>query len=263
MSFMEQVLETSLTVPGVKVDRSSFLREQFKVYYSEDVIQKAIDLNPTFAGIPHSAIEKIAKSTIKNHVRVATTASFVAGLPGGFAMLGSIPADMAQFYANVVIIAQKLAYLYGWPDLSDKNDSEVLKEMVSLFLGVMFGISQANKVMAEISRRLAAEIAKRVPNKALTKYAWFNILKKLLKWLGVKLTKDTFAKGLSKVVPIVGGVISGGLTYASMNTMAKRLVKQLESGDLYNPGNDLDKVDADEVIIVDGITDVELTEMEN
>jgi len=77
------------------------------------------------------------------------------------------------------------------------------------------------------------------------------------------MAKDTFAKGLSKVVPIVGGGISGGLTYASMNTMVKRLVKQLESGDLYNPGKDLENVNTDEVIIVDGITDVELTDMEN
>ena len=31
------------------------------------------------------------------------------------------------------------------------------------------------------------------------------------------MTKDTFAKGASKAIPILGGVISGGLTYMSMN----------------------------------------------
>ena len=260
MSFLEQVIDTSLRIPGVKVDRNSFLRDQFKIYYSEETILKAIEMNPSFAGIPGSGINRIAKSTIKNHVRVASVASFVAGLPGGLAMLGTIPADMAQFYANVVILAQKLAYLYGWPDFNDKNDSEVLKDMITLFLGVMFGVAQANKVMAEVSRRLAVEVTKRVPNKALTKYAWYNILKKLAKWLGIKLTKDSFAKGLAKAIPIIGGLLSGGMTYVSMNNMAKRLIKQLESGELFTAVNTTENINPDEIIIVDGISDVELAE---
>ena len=162
MSFLEQVIDTSLKIPGVRINREIFIREQLKVYYSDDIIAKAIEENPSFAGIPKSAIDKIAKSTIKNHIRISTAASFITGLPGGVAMLGAIPVDIAQFYANVIMLAQKLAYLYGGPDMSDKNDSEVLKDMLALFLGVMFGVVQANKIMAEISRRLAAEVAKRV-----------------------------------------------------------------------------------------------------
>lgn len=35
-------------------------------------------------------------------------------------------------------------------------------------------------------------------------------------YIGVKVTKDSFAKGVSKVIPVVGGVVSGGLTFASI-----------------------------------------------
>lgn len=41
------------------------------------------------------------------------------------------------------------------------------------------------------------------------------------------MTKDTFAKGASKVIPILGGVISGGLTYMSMKPMGNRLREAL------------------------------------
>ena len=41
--------------------------------------------------------------------------------------------------------------------------------------------------------------------------------------IGVKVTKAGFAKGVSKAVPIVGGIISGGTSYVSMNHMGHRL----------------------------------------
>jgi hypothetical protein len=253
MSFLEQIIDNSLKVPGMKVDRNSFLRDQFSKFYSEKTIEQAIAYNPTHADIPKTAIDRIAKSTINNHVRLGTLASFGAGLPGGFAMVATIPADMAQFYGHVVILAQKLAYLYGWPEFSEENGSEVLKDMLMLFLGVMMGVAQANKVMFEVSRRLAIEVVKRVPRIALTKYAWYNTLKLTLKWVGVKVTKDSFAKGVAKVVPFAGGVVSGAITYITMESMAKNLVKQLKGTDLYNIRDIATGVDPNETFDVEGI----------
>ena len=43
-----------------------------------------------------------------------STLSFVAGLPGGIAMVGTIPADLTQYLGHIFRIVQKLAYLYGW-----------------------------------------------------------------------------------------------------------------------------------------------------
>ena len=44
----------------------------------------------------------------------------------------------------------------------------------------------------------------------------------------MKVTKTTVAQGISKAVPIVGGVISGSLNYASMMPMANRLNTALD-----------------------------------
>lgn len=40
--------------------------------------------------------------------------------------------------------------------------------------------------------------------------------------------QSTFAKGVSKVIPVVGGVVSGGITLASMLPMGNRLAKTLD-----------------------------------
>lgn len=64
---------------------------------------------------------------------------------------------------------------------------------------------------------------KKLPQKALTKTIYYPIIKKSAGIIGVKITKQTFAKGVSKIVPVLGGIISGGLTYASMKPMGRRL----------------------------------------
>lgn len=54
-------------------------------------------------------------------------------------------------------------------------------------------------------------------------------MKKVLRYLGVNLTKQTFAKTASKVVPVIGGAISGGMTYAAYKPGAERLRRYLRS----------------------------------
>lgn len=63
---------------------------------------------------------------------------------------------------------------------------------------------------------------------ALTKTWYYPLVKKIAGMIGVKLTKDTFAKGLSKAIPVMGGIISGGITYVSMDKMSKRLYETFD-----------------------------------
>ena len=44
------------------------------------------------------------------------------------------------------------------------------------------------------------------------------------------MTKQSFSKALGKVIPVLGGVISGGITLATFRPSAKRLQKQLQEG---------------------------------
>ena len=42
------------------------------------------------------------------------------------------------------------------------------------------------------------------------------------------MTKDIFAKGVSKAIPVLGGAVSGGITFASMRPMGHRLADAFE-----------------------------------
>jgi hypothetical protein len=49
------------------------------------------------------------------------------------------------------------------------------------------------------------------------------------------MTKQTFAKGVSKAVPIVGGAVSGGITFATFRPMSAKLRDYLAGLPLADP----------------------------
>ena len=221
----EMVLKTAAGLPGVRIEREQFLAAALKPYYADNIVEKAIMHNPAYAGIRVEEIDKIANASIRLETRNVTALSFAAGLPGGFAMVGTVPADLAQYFGHILRILQKLIYLYGWEELFDENgymDDETAN-MLTLFTGIMFGVSGAANAVVKIAEQAAQRTAKKLAQKALTKGAIYPIVKKVAVALGFRMTKDIFAKGVSKVIPILGGVASGGLTYLTYKPMAIKL----------------------------------------
>ncbi|MFR7199386.1 hypothetical protein ACLVNC_12020, partial [Streptococcus pneumoniae] len=139
------------------------------------------------------------------------------------------PADVAQFYAFSLKLAQELGYIYGYEALwtSREELSEDAQNTLLLYLGVMLGVNGTAALLRAGGITIAKQVMKTVPNKALTKTLWYPILKKVLRIFGVNLTKGGLAKGMGKFIPILGGIISGGLTFATMKPMGESLQKEL------------------------------------
>ena len=226
---LENVVATAIQVPGVKVNRELFLREQFQKE-SKELIETIVENGPVNAQISQDTLRKMAKKIINERTIVSTGASFVAGLPGGLAMAATIPADMLQFYGVALRMAQELAYLYGEADLwnGDFLDNDKVTNQLILYCGVMLGASGAAQAVRVMSSAVAKQILKKLPQKALTKTFYYPIVKGICKFFGVSMTKSLFAKGVSKAVPILGGVVSGGITFATLRPMGQRLADTLD-----------------------------------
>ena len=233
------IVRKLLTLPWVKVDRNSFLYSQLQNYCDDTQVRKAIDDRPANAGISPDLIDRLADSCIKRHVSQASAISFLAGLPPGPIGIAAIIPDLGQFYGHAWVLSQKLMYLYGWPQLSDGDEAdEETKARVTLLLGVMMGAKGASKITGELAERLAEQIIKRVPRQALTKTAYYPIIKEIGKWIGIKVTKLAFARGISRFLWITGAAISATLTWAMMKPGAKRLKSHLRQLRLAYPDDD-------------------------
>nr|MBQ4318527.1 hypothetical protein [Clostridia bacterium] len=226
-----ELLKSAVGLPGVKISRTSFLTSALKPYFSEDIVQKAVANNPASAGISIDEISKIADESIKFETRNVTLISTAAGIPGGLAIIGTIPADLAQYFGHILRILQKLIYLYGWDELFDENGDmdDSTANILTLFTGVMFGVNGAAAAINKIADQAARHTAKALANKALTKGIIYPIVKKIATALGVKMTKDIFAKGVSKIIPFIGGIASGGITYITYKPMAIKLRDHLST----------------------------------
>ena len=219
------VITQALKVPGIQVNRASFLAEHFK-NEQPGFISEIIDKGPVEAGLTREELYKKARKIVWDRTLFSSTASFIAGLPGGWTMAATIPADLLQFYAVALRMAQEIMYLYGEQDLwiNGTPDDESVMNQLLLYCGTMFGVSGAASAVRVMSSALAKQVAKKLPQQALTKTFYYPIVKSIAKFFGAKMTKDIFAKGLAKAIPIVGGVLSGGITLVSMRPMGLRLV---------------------------------------
>ena len=101
---------------------------------------------------------------------------------------------------------------------------EKTQKIILLFIDVMYGVSGANKVIAEISKSLGGKVGKDILRAALTKTAWYPLLQQVCKQVGIKVTKDALSKTTTKVFPVIGGVVSAGFSYYC-SVRAERCIK--------------------------------------
>lgn len=247
----EDIIILGLRIPGVRIDREDFLRKQFMKNYANDVIQDAVKVNPAHAGITVEEIDNIADQVIQYERNCVSGISLALGAPGGVAMFATLPTDIAQYYGYMLRAIQKLLYLYGFPEINVENgviiDDETMN-LITLCLGVMYGVEGSVASIKILSNALGKGVEKKLLQKALTKGTFYPIVKKISKWFSVCMTKQVFAGFFRKAIPVVGGVVGGGITYLSFKPCCDNLKKSLQDTALCNPSS---KKSFDEFDVID------------
>lgn len=209
-------------LPVVRVDREAFLRKHFADSPHLDVI---LESGPQAVYTPESLRLK-ANSIIKSSATKTSLVSFTTGLPGNPAvMVAAGGADVTQYFGFAINLAQQIAYLFGEDDLFEGGGqlSEGAQVRVIAYLGAMFGAAGAAALVSQTSKLAGANLGKKLAAQALTKTAWYPLVKKVGALVGKQVTKKTVEKTITKAVPVAGGVISGGLTYVTFRPMGHRL----------------------------------------
>ena len=266
---IEDIIALSFKTPGVYIKRDVFLKKQFFKNYSQEIVEKAISTTPASAGILQEEIDKIADEVIKSERTKVSGISTALGAPGGMAMAATIPADIIQYYGFMLRAVQKLLYLYGFPDIdADVEEGLQLDDQtmntIILCLGTMYGVAGANNAIKALARGLANGVNKKLMGMALTKGTIFPFVKEVCKWFGIRLTKSMFSGAISKAIPVIGGVIGGGITFASFKPCCDRLKKELKDTLLANPEH---KASVEEMAVYNsimgkGVIDAEFQDVE-
>lgn len=238
LSVWGKVLSTSVNLPFVKVNREEFLTKELSKFCTPMEVMTAIEDSP-LGVLSKKEIDKLANQCISYHLTMVCGTSALMGLPGGWWMAGTIPADITQFYGHILSLMQKLIYLYGWPALTNVNnqlDDESLNIM-TLFVGVMMGNKVAIEALTKVVTQMSKNAGTKISETVIAHYAV-----KIAQWIGINMTKEGFAKGVGKVIPLVGAPISATITYYTFRPMARRLKKHLD--ELYEMGKEHGRVES-------------------
>ena len=238
---IQDIITLAFRSPGVHVDRTAFLKKELFKNHTEEEVEDAIARTPALAGIPSEEVDRIADDVIKFERRCVSGISAALGAPGGFAMAATIPADIIQYYGYMLRATQKLLYLYGFPEIKVDDagleiDTETINEII-LCLGIMNGVAGANNAIKAMAKALGTGVEKQLLNKALTKGTFYPFVKNVMKWFGIRLTKNMFTGFIKDVIPVVGGVVGGGITFATFKPCCYRLKNVLKDTKLSNPNH--------------------------
>lgn len=236
---LEDVIIKGLKTPGIKINRAEFLAKTLKKRFPQETIDAAIAESPMRANIAQAEIDKMANEAINFERTCVSGISAALSAPGGVAMVATVPADLMQYYAYLLRMAQKLLYLYGFPQIDTEETGEKFDDgsMNTLILcfGVMYGVAGANKALLTVARALGAGLSKKFMQTAVTKGTIYPVLKAVLKCFNVKLTKQLASKAINHSLPVIGGVIGGGITFFSFKSCGEKLKKTLRDTYLSNP----------------------------
>jgi hypothetical protein len=220
-----QLMSVAVTMPGVKVNREKFLTKVLKHYCNAEKLSIALKGMPVNV-VPQRIIDNLATSTINWHTAKVTGASVATGL-GGFM---TIPADIIQYYWHVLVLSQKLTYLYGFPDLCDDdgNIPEDSQNLLTVFIAIMMGATIAGKGLQYIIERAARQATRTLPEIAVAETLYYPIIKQATKWIGKRLERNSITKSMRKSIPILGCLLSGTIAFATFRPGALRLMNELK-----------------------------------
>lgn len=236
---LEDVIIKGLKTPGIKINRAEFLAKTLKKRFPQETIDAAIAESPMRANIAQTEIDKMTNEAINFERTCVSGISAALSAPGGVAMVATVPADLMQYYAYLLRMAQKLLYLYGFPQIDteetgEKFDDGTMNTLILCF-GVMYGVAGANKALLTVARALGAGLSKKFMQTAVTKGTIYPVLRAILKCFNVKLTKQLASKAINHSLPVIGGVIGGGITFFSFKSCGEKLKKTLRDTYLSNP----------------------------
>ena len=241
-----KLLKRAAGFRGVAIDREAYLRSELAGIYDSETMQAAIASSPLKAGISSEKVDGLADAAIVLEAGKVAGLSALAGIPGGLAALGTIPADILQYFAHALRVEQKLAYLYGWESLDLQEgsvDDHALYQLI-LFLGVLMDVEGTGPVLARMAPD-AAELgfAEALRMQGESDQAWRMPIKKVLSAVGTNVTKGTFAEAAVRGIPVLAGLVSGSVTLVTFRFGAialKKLLRELpQATDVERDGAEL------------------------
>ena len=162
----------------------------------------------------HSSVEKAARSFINYQIAKCTTSGFVTNLGGLITLPVAIPANVGSVLYIQLRMVAALSHMGGF----DLNSDQVQ---------TMCYVCLVGNAAADLLKQSAIKIGEKAADAAIKKIP-ATVLRSINKKVGFRLITKTGQKGalvLTKLLPVVGGIVGGGMDLASTKIIADNAYK--------------------------------------
>lgn len=158
--------------------------------------------------------EAAARSLVNWQSGKAGAAGFVTGLGGLITLPVAIPANLAATLTLQIQMIAAIAHMGG---------HDVRSEKVRTLVFIALTGNAAADILKDIGIRIGAQMTKRLLNQISGR-----TLTAINRRVGIRLLAKTGASGLvnlGKIVPLIGGVIGGGIDIATTQTIGATAIR--------------------------------------
>lgn len=174
-------------------------------------LKSSVELAQEYLGDPrHSSIPARVDSLVRWETTKNFTSGFATGLGGLITLPVSVPAGIGSAWVIQARMVGAIAHLHGY----DVQDDRVRTLAVAALVGDASVKEALKHAGVEISQRGGRAAARRIPG---------HVIIAINKKIGFRLLTKAGSKGVvnvTKLVPVLGGVVGGSVDAAACRTVA-------------------------------------------
>ncbi len=165
--------------------------------------------------------EIAVKTMINNQIAMCTTSGFLTSLGGLITLPVALPANLVSVWYMQIRMIGTIAVMYGFDPLDDS-----VKTLVYLCLTGTSMSKICRDAGVQFGNKLTLSFVKKIPGSLLTK------INQKVGFRFITRAGTTGIVNLTKLVPLVGGVVGGAFDFAGTRIIANKAVKVFGYGEL-------------------------------
>ena len=219
----DRFLNILLRSDMARVNRVEWLTDVLYPFLSITELEQ-LATEPPHRFLSVKVLNHIANQEISRHTELLAMGSAGSSLSGCVATWVGIPTELAQYSVNLVLLIQKLAYLYGWDDFYSYGAvTTEAKARITFMMGSMLGIREADALLRNACRSYQGQVSitpmPYVGDRSPIDKVIIEISKRLL----ILSAKGGVTAWIGRKTPLIGVTIGSSTSYILVKPSLVRL----------------------------------------
>lgn len=219
----DRILNILLRSDMTRVNRVEWLTDVLYPFLSITELEQ-LATEPPHRFLSVKVLNHIANQEIRRHTELLAIGSAGSSLTGCVGTWVGIPTELAQYSVNILLLIQKLAYLYGWDDFFTYGSvTTETRARFTFLMGSMLGIREADELLRSACTLYQGQVSI-TPMRYLGKESPIDkVIAEISKRLLILSAKGGITAWIGRKAPLIGVTLGATSSYLLVKPSLVRL----------------------------------------